>query len=481
MGAAGAVSALLVFLGTGLHPLWWLTWFAPLPLLAMAPFVRARAAFLTAAIASGAGGLNLWSYLHGVIGVPAVVAVGALLLPALVFGVVVLVFRRLIGRHRPGAAMLVVPALWVAYEYVYAMVSPHGTFGLIAYSQMNWLPVAEVASLTGAWGISFCVFLFPSALATLIASRDRRRALVPAAIAALVLASVVSWGWRRAAPSPDSAQRGQAIAIALIASDAREYQFPNTDAASLALARLYAAEAAHLAARIESAAAGADAVIVLPEKIGAVSDTATAVVDTAMQRAATAAGATIVVGVDRGDATIRRNEARLYAPAGGPPVIYDKHHLIPGLEDVDLAGTSRVVIDRPSGRWGVEICKDMDFPALSREYARDDVDVLVVPAWDFDVDGWLHSRMAILRGIEGGVAIARAARHGRLTVTDSRGRIVAEASSAASSFATLVTTARISHETTLYARFGDWFAWLCLAIVAAIALRGVGASRRLVA
>jgi apolipoprotein N-acyltransferase len=477
--AATAASAALVFLGTGLHPVWWLTWFAPLPVLLIALRVGARSVFLSAAIAWGAGGVNLWSYLHGVIGVPAVIAVGALLLPAIAFGGVVLVFRRLIGRDRPGAAMFVVPALWVAYEFVYATLSPHGTFGLVAYSQMNWLPVAEIASVTGAWGISFCVFLFPSMLAALIAVRDRRRALVPAAIAVIVLVGVVSWGSWRAAPSHDLAERGRPVAIALIASDAREHQFPETDAASLTLFRLYAAEATRLAGRLGSdEVGGTDAVIVLPEKIGVVSDAATAVVDDLMHQAATASGATIVAGLDRGDSTTRRNEARLYAPTGDSPVRYDKHHLIPGLEDVDRAGTSRVVIDRPSGQWGVEICKDMDFPALSREYARDEVDLLVVPAWDFDIDGWLHSRMAVLRGIEGGFAIARAARHGRLTITDARGRIVAEASSAGPSFSTLVASVRISHETTLYTRFGNWFAWLCLGSLAAIAVQGAGTSRR---
>jgi apolipoprotein N-acyltransferase len=54
------------------------------------------------------------------------------------------------------------------------------------------------------------------------------------------------------------------------------------------------------------------------------------------------------------------------------------------------------------------ICKDMDFPGLSREYGQDDTALLLVPAWDFELDGWLHGRMAILRGVESGFSIARA-------------------------------------------------------------------------
>ena len=51
--------------------------------------------------------------------------------------------------------------------------------------------------------------------------------------------------------------------------------------------------------------------------------------------------------------------------------------------------------------------------------------LLLVPAWDFDVDGWLHGRMAILRGVESGFSIVRAPKQGILTVTDDRGRVLA--------------------------------------------------------
>jgi apolipoprotein N-acyltransferase len=85
-----------------------------------------------------------------------------------------------------------------------------------------------------------------------------------------------------------------------------------------------------------------------------------------------------------------------------------------------------------------------------------------VPAWDFGIDGWLHSRMAIMRGVEGGFAIARAARSGRLTLSDDRGRVVAEASSEHHD-ADLVGDLPLRHTHTLYARWGDWFAWLDLA------------------
>jgi apolipoprotein N-acyltransferase len=104
----------------------------------------------------------------------------------------------------------------------------------------------------------------------------------------------------------------------------------------------------------------------------------------------------------------------------------------------------------------------MDFPALSREYGNRGVGLLLVPAWDFRYGDWLHSRMAILRGVESGFIIARNAKQGRLTITDNRGRVLAEAPESRTGFAVIDSIAPVAHEETLYVRFGDWFAWICL-------------------
>ena len=170
----------------------------------------------------------------------------------------------------------------------------------------------------------------------------------------------------------------------------------------------------------------------------------------------------IVLGLVRRTPTGSFNESRYYSPEGKLQASYDKHHLIPGLEP-ELPGSARTLVPQPGGAWGLEICKDMDFPALSREYGRDGATLLLVPAWDFRADGWLHGRMAVLRSVENGFGMARSARNGLLTINDSRGRILAEADSASSPFAMANRTLPTIHESTFYRRFGDWFAWLNLA------------------
>ena len=132
----------------------------------------------------------------------------------------------------------------------------------------------------------------------------------------------------------------------------------------------------------------------------------------------------------------------------------------------------------PSGLWGAAVCKDMDFPNPSRAYGAADLGLLLVPAWDFVDDGWLHDRMAVMRGVEYGFPIARVAKQGLMTVTDDRGRVLAERSSRATRpFSSLIADVPVRHEQTLYARFGDWFAWLCLA-AAALCIAAAARPRR---
>jgi apolipoprotein N-acyltransferase len=79
--------------------------------------------------------------------------------------------------------------------------------------------------------------------------------------------------------------------------------------------------------------------------------------------------------------------------------------------------------------------------------------------------------MAVLRGVEGGFSMVRPARHGLLIVSDRYGRIVDRKASADSAVVSLEVAAPLGPgEATLYARFGYWFGWLCVAYSAFAAL-----------
>jgi apolipoprotein N-acyltransferase len=74
------------------------------------------------------------------------------------------------------------------------------------------------------------------------------------------------------------------------------------------------------------------------------------------------------------------------------------------------------------------------------------------------LDDWLHSRMAILRGVENGFSVVRNARMGRMTISDYRGEIFSESSSANGKESYLIGKIPWSTKvSTIYSFAGDWF------------------------
>jgi apolipoprotein N-acyltransferase len=443
-----AASAALLFLGTGLHPLWYLTWLAPLPVLLAAPHLSARAAFGVAAGASLIGNLNMWHYMREIAQVPVGILIVFLMVPACVFGLAIVLYRACLRRNSLWQASLAFPALWVSFEFLNALVSPHSTFGNLGYTQMDCLTVLQVVSLVGIWGISFCLFLFLATIAAIWsgqASQSQKNALATIVLGMLI--AVIGYGsWKLAGTQWSE----PGVKVGLIATDTGAV-FPRDDESALTLFRRYADECS-------KAAKDHVEVIVLPEKIALLSDQATAKLDALFGSTAARARTSIVVGVDRGDPGHRFNEARLYAADGRLEAVYVKHHLLAPFENADQPG-SEISVIHEQHPWGLQICKDMDFPTLSRRYGAARCGLMLVPAWDFGRDGWLHSRMAMMRGVENGFALARVARDGLLTLSDNRGRVLAQQESQAGAFTCLVVHAPQTHDPTLYTRAGDWFGW----------------------
>jgi apolipoprotein N-acyltransferase len=134
-----ATASAMVWFGTGLFPVWPLLWFAPLPVLLFAGRSPRWAAALTAALAWALGSLNMWHYFSAALHMPPPVRVGIVAVPALVFMLAVLLYR----------ALLAFPAAWVSFEYVFNLTSPHGSAVSLSYSQLNCLPILQLASITG--------------------------------------------------------------------------------------------------------------------------------------------------------------------------------------------------------------------------------------------------------------------------------------------------------------------------------------------
>ena len=213
---AGLASAGLFYSGTGLHPTWWPLWLAPVPVLAVAPRLRGGNAFLLGSVAWLIGETNQWNYVRHEIELAPQIAVLYFVVPALVFGFGVLLARGFLRRGSLFLAALVFPICWVAYEYLTAIASPHSTWGNLAYTQMDFLPLIQIASVTGLWGISFVVFLFAATVAALLTSAGNpsRRSALAVAVGFLISAVLVFGEWRL-----QSNTAAESVAVTLMAKD----------------------------------------------------------------------------------------------------------------------------------------------------------------------------------------------------------------------------------------------------------------------
>jgi apolipoprotein N-acyltransferase len=459
--AAVGLTALLVWFGTGLEPLWPLLWLAPLPILMIATNRSAAVTAILSSIAWFLGSLNMWHYFHGILQAPYPALAGIFLGTAAVFAAAVLNFRVLMQRGQYVWALVAFPATWVSFEYILNILSPHGTAVSLAYTQLTFLPVLQLASFTGPWGISFIVLFFSAALAIgrHLWHRNRSRELRIVALALGFVFLILALGAARLVLPPP----GKLVKVGLITSDEFKKGIADEGADTTRLFRDYALQAESLAAR------GAQ-VIVLPEKLGVLVGPETHESDELFQGVADRTKTTIVVGLLDVAPPLKYNQARVYLPDAAP-LTYDKHHLLPPFESKLRPGTALTILRRPAAIWGVEICKDMDFTQLSRRYGASGVGLMLVPAWDFDVDRIWHGHIALMRGVESGFSVARAAKQGYLTVSDNRGRILAEARSDLAPHVTLIADVPEKHDATFYVIAGDWFAWLTLAVLAAVLAR----------
>jgi apolipoprotein N-acyltransferase len=447
--AATALSATLFFFGTGLRPVPWLTWLAPLPVLLLAPRVRARVAFIVASAAWLGGETTMWGYFLNTIQIPVVMAVSIIVGSALLFGLAVLLTRELLLRGRPLMAAAALPATWVVIEYATSVLSPNGAWWSLAYTQADVLPILQTASVTGPWGITFLLLGVPAVFAALSGTAGRVRVAVTATV---ILTLTLGYGaWQLHTPDGDGSSK-----VALLATD----RWPDPVAVDTPEGRAALAE---YSAHIRDVA---DArVVVLPEKAFTADETTLPALTTPLARLATDHHVDIIAGLILKQGDTLRNTAIDFPADGGRPVEYYKHHLIPGLESDFTPGTRPAFVPNSGTRWGIAICFDLDLPDLVRDYRRSGATTLFVPAWDFNRDGWLHGRMAVTRGVENGLTVARAARNGDLVVSDPHGRIRAEAESASAPFVSVVTALPTRATTTVYTKYGNWFAWACVLLL----------------
>jgi len=432
---------------------WWALWLAPIPILYLAPQVKGWQAFAMAFLAFLIGRLSWVPYLRTVLPAPLILIFT--LVPPLLTALIVLAVRRIARVASPVTACFAYPVIWTAFEYLQFLTSQDGTIASIANTQLDALPVIQVASLTGMLGITFTICLFSSGAAFALYSLRQGKPIRAIILSTgLPVAAVLLYGVVRL--STGQVQQDKAVKVGLAAISMKHYHddFDRRQTVQLSLAHLYLDQVATLARQ------GAQTVL-LPEKGIPISDSTDSLVTGLFAQAARQYSITIIAGFTRLFQDHPECQARVFSRDGRLLLNYLKVNLFQGeVFDHFRAGKDPGIIRLDSVVTGISICKDLDFDRYIRRYGQEGVSILYVPAWDFDRDGWLHGRIAFMRAVENGYSLVRNARQGRLSISDDRGRVLAEGSCEWGREATLTGTISPSASRTLYSRWGNWFGWL---------------------
>jgi apolipoprotein N-acyltransferase len=389
------------------------------------------------------------------------------------------------GRNRLFACALA-PFLWAATEVAKNYLILGGfPWNLTGYAVSDSLGLVQLAAITGVYGLSFLVAAYSSLVVYAILSGRQR--IWKAAIVTTGLLVLVGVGGKYVVP----------VAVPHHVAHLVQTDFPQSEEYPSNWMQIHAAELDQLN-RISVDAARESpmrpSLIVWPE-VPAPFSMQDPNFSRRAQEIARQSASDFLVGIvdwkrDPGGKWLASNTAILLNPAGQRIFTYDKIHLVPFGEFVPyrrlLWFAGRLTADigdftpgreygvgkTPDGSFGVFICYEAIFPGQVRQYTLHGAQLLI----NISNDGWFgrssapaqHLLMARMRAVENRRWLLRDTNNGFTASIDPYGRIVAE----------LPTDVRAELDApydfrtglTPYVRFGDWFAWLCVAISLAMIL-----------
>jgi apolipoprotein N-acyltransferase len=387
-------------------------------------------------------------------------------------------------------ACLMAPFLWVAVEFLRANMPVIGfPWNLIGYAASGNLPLLQLTMLTGIYGLSFVVAGYGAFLAyAILAGTQRAWKSLMIATAVLIL---VAFGGRYFIPGATPHYVAH-----LVQTNFEEYYSYPAD-----WMQRHAQDLNQLHDISVEAAKAEPGLIVWPE-VPAPFTFQNPDFAARAEAIARDSGSDFLVGIvdwrknsdEKWQAT---NTATLIDPSGQRVFTYDKIHLVPFGEYVPfrrwLGFAGNLVADIgdftpgheysvgriPGGKFGVYICYEGVFPGLVRHFTANGAQVLI----NISDDGWFgrtsasaqHAMMERVRAVENRRWLLRDTNNGITYDVDPYGRVVAEMPSDIRG----QLDAPYSFESGLtpYARFGNWFAWLCVLASAGIIVASMVSDR----
>ncbi|MEO7988513.1 MAG: nitrilase-related carbon-nitrogen hydrolase [Chryseolinea sp.] len=164
------------------------------------------------------------------------------------------------------------------------------------------------------------------------------------------------------------------------------------------------------------------------------------------------------------DKKFMENKAVFIGPDGDVLNEFYKNKPVPMAES-SVQGDGKIpVIETAYGKISISICYDADFPELMKQLSKNESDLLLLPSGDWFAIAPYHSYMSVFRGIENGTSIFRQVNGGLSFVSNSHGEIRASKNFFTDDRKFWVTETQIGHVKTLYAKLGDWVAYLSILI-----------------
>ncbi len=419
-------------------------------------------------------------------------AAGILGLIALAEGLMTSVFSlgvAVASRKSRLIACLLAPFLWVALEFLRANIPVLGfPWNLIGYAASRNLPLLQLTAIAGIYGLSFVVAGYGAFLAyAILSGRQRAWKALMVTTAALIL---IAFGGRYFIP------RATPHYVAHLVQTNFQSQY-NYRPGWL---QRHGADLDQLHDISVDAAKAEPGLIVWPEVPApfTFNDRDFAV---RAEKIARDSGSDFLVGIvdwrrDAAGKWYATNSATLLNPSGQRVFTYDKIHLVPFGEYVPFRrwlGFAANLVDDigdftpgheysvgrlPGGKFGVYICYEGVFPGLVRHFTANGAQLLI----NISDDGWFghsaaraqHEMMERVRAVENRRWLLRDTNNGLTVDVDPYGRTVAKMP--AGIRGQLDAPYAFESEMTPYARFGNWFAWLC--VLASASLLGFAATRK---
>ncbi|HEY4342963.1 MAG TPA: nitrilase-related carbon-nitrogen hydrolase [Parvibaculum sp.] len=398
------------------------------------------------------------------------------------------VLDRLFVRHlNTVAGLFLFPAALVVCEFLMGVFSPFGAgYGLRAVTQHANLPLLQITSVTGPYGIGFLIGWFATVANWVWENPSAWRKSRIVWTYAAVLAVVLLGGGARLAFFPS---HGDTVSVAgispsmtviadaqrKIGGDLPPYMqlVPHGDPAQVRAA--FGLVNGELLANTRRAAEAGAKIVFWSEN---------AAVLLGGDEAAFLAEASAVARQERiylnlgehiylSKAPYGRDQTRLIGPDGKLLWTYQKAHPIPGLETYIPGERKAAVVETPYGRLANVICYDADFPAMMGAEA----DIMLVPGGDWPEMGRVHTLgMARLRAIENGYALVRQDFNGLSAGFDRQGHVLAAQDTTGPAHHIMIVDVPVRGSATVYRSIGDVFAWACVA--GTLLLSGMGIFNR---